>query len=289
MGSKEIILGILESGDNLLINKTYVEAFYEYEQAFPVISSLHAKSIRADSIGTFTGWTTGFLTGGIGIEDLFIIPIVSKGVSKALGSDHEYLSQLISMLILRQINCILASDLLQKNLIKEKVLQKFALLFASTQDKKTWEKISHMFFAGMLNKSALSNQDAMNTPYYYLFDEVKKYLYGNDISFLLFNYLNKINDDSELFHYLKDVFSDEAQPEYDRNTSMHSQIINPDDYYEILGVQKGSTKDEIRKAYYEIIKKYHPDKFASLSAEFQDLANKKAQLINEAYDYLMRE
>jgi len=33
------------------------------------------------------------------------------------------------------------------------------------------------------------------------------------------------------------------------------------DFYSILGVNKGSSDDEIKKAYRNLVKKHHPDRF----------------------------
>lgn len=50
------------------------------------------------------------------------------------------------------------------------------------------------------------------------------------------------------------------------------------DYYETLGVPKGATKDEIKKAFYKLAHKYHPDK--------KEGDEKKFKEVNEAYQVL---
>lgn len=50
------------------------------------------------------------------------------------------------------------------------------------------------------------------------------------------------------------------------------------DYYEILGVNKSASKDEIKKAFYKLAQKYHPDK--------KDGDEKKFKEANEAYQTL---
>lgn len=55
-------------------------------------------------------------------------------------------------------------------------------------------------------------------------------------------------------------------------------------WWDILGVDRNSSLDEIQNSYKRLISKYHPDKFSTLSDDFNELANKKAQLINHAYE-----
>lgn len=56
------------------------------------------------------------------------------------------------------------------------------------------------------------------------------------------------------------------------------------DPYEVLGVARGASQAEIKAAYRELVKKYHPDNYRNNPLE--GLAKEKMQEINEAYDML---
>lgn len=59
------------------------------------------------------------------------------------------------------------------------------------------------------------------------------------------------------------------------------------DPYRVLGVPPGATDDEVRAAYRELAKKYHPDNYAE--NPLSDLAADKMKEINAAYDRIMLE
>lgn len=61
------------------------------------------------------------------------------------------------------------------------------------------------------------------------------------------------------------------------------KLRNP---YEVLGIKEGASEEEIKKAYRELVKQYHPDQYRD--NPLSKLAEEKLREVNEAYDYLMK-
>lgn len=58
------------------------------------------------------------------------------------------------------------------------------------------------------------------------------------------------------------------------------------DPYEVLGIKPTATDDEVKTAYRNMARKYHPDNYAD--NPLSELAQEKMQEINEAYDAIVR-
>ena len=92
-------------------------------------------------------------------------------------------------------------------------------------------------------------------------------------------------DGKEMFY--KSYFDNDNKQEKEKYSNGYSKD-NPNRYYAILGVNKNITKDELKKVYYKLVKKYHPDKFENSSKKEKEKAENMMKDINEAYGYLMK-
>lgn len=59
------------------------------------------------------------------------------------------------------------------------------------------------------------------------------------------------------------------------------------DPYKVLGVSPSASDDEVKRAYRDLARKYHPDNY--INNPLADLAKEKMQQINDAYDTIMKQ
>jgi len=105
--------------------------------------------------------------------------------------------------------------------------------------------------------------------------------------------LSKISPNGKKTSYYKEriqrIQQHDRQQEQQQRQQYHQQMQKPrgppkNDYYKILDIPKDSDSTTIRKAYREMTKKYHPDKYkGDLS---QDQIEAKMTQINHAYEVL---
>ena len=74
---------------------------------------------------------------------------------------------------------------------------------------------------------------------------------------------------------------------YQRNT-YSTYTTDKSKYYTILGVSRGASQDEIKKAYHKLAKEHHPDKFVNSSESEKKYHENKMKEINDAYENLTK-
>lgn len=59
------------------------------------------------------------------------------------------------------------------------------------------------------------------------------------------------------------------------------------DPYRLLEVERGATEEQVRKAYRDLLARYHPDRLHHLGEEFRLMASRKTVALNRAYAEIM--
>ena len=124
---------------------------------------------------------------------------------------------------------------------------------------------------------------------------IKNILIGNFLNLTRKNLLPKIiSFDYHKLNIIKNLnlfFTSKKNIFKKTNTLRRTRNI---DFYEILGVEKGSSVDQIKLAYLKLVKQYHPDvnkdsgsddKFKTISIAYEALSNKTNK---DAYDSHMK-
>ena len=78
---------------------------------------------------------------------------------------------------------------------------------------------------------------------------------------------------------------DESYQEHNKRAQTDTRFSRSDPY-EVLGVPKKASPDEIKSAYRKLAAQYHPDKVNHLGDEFRVLAEQRFKEIQKAYQEL---
>jgi DnaJ-domain-containing protein 1 len=95
-----------------------------------------------------------------------------------------------------------------------------------------------------------------------------------------------VDEDAELKQIIDELTSGNQQKQAHNNTQK-----SPMDYEQacnILKIHSNSSVEEIKNAYKQRIKEYHPDRVENLGEELRQLAKQKSQQINEAYQFIKK-
>ena len=63
-------------------------------------------------------------------------------------------------------------------------------------------------------------------------------------------------------------------------------MLSTEQCLQVLGLTAGASKEQIKQAYHDMVKVWHPDRFVH-DPRLQKQAEEKLKLINEAHDFLM--
>ena len=78
---------------------------------------------------------------------------------------------------------------------------------------------------------------------------------------------------------------------FERLKHIHLGSDGDDDPYEVLGVSRDASNEELKRTYRKLIRENHPETLMAqgVPQEFIDLANEKMATINAAYDRIEKQ
>ena len=187
--------------------------------------------------------------GGFGVTLIVLIAAVMKADGKVLKSELDYVKQFLA----RQFGVETAREaaMMLKDLLRQDIpVADVCRQISRNMDYSSRLQLMHLLFNISL-ADGITNPAEQN-----LIEAIAGYLGISSADFLS----------------IKNMF-----------------IPDTDSAYKILETEPSATDEDVKRAYRQMAKKYHPDKVSHLGDDFRKTAEEKFRKVNEAYGKIKKE
>ena len=120
------------------------------------------------------------------------------------------------------------------------------------------------------------------------FQSAERYSSSQQVGTNPLNTSDTVQISQEALDYLELTRQEQTQDVSKKTQTISEKDSELEESLKVLTTGKDASLEEIRKAYRQAIRNYHPDKHAYLPPEFRQLAEAKSKQINEMYSSLLR-
>jgi hypothetical protein len=269
----------VKQADNALKRNDFYTAAQLYREAFDLCTKAVESAINTQRIGQGVGWIAALLTGGVGLEDLFIVPAVSNFISSLCGVSVEELDRISRNVAANELVSLANCPNLLQATPDVYLLKRFALLYSTLNAKNP---LNHLIDIYVLLPD--SRKQAQAEDRYVLMPKIlhqipQMCLVSPNLNQLLLIIASQRDWPAIVWGLGKCGYRIDGRVVASTNMQL-SQA------YQILGVPHGSSPEVVKTAYRAKISQWHPDKHVTMSAQVQKQATEQTQKVNAAYELI---
>lgn len=280
----------IQTADQYCESGDYIKAHGLYTEAFNEITNGLSQASTVQKVAKVGGWVAAILTGGIGLEDAIIVPVVNKALLSIFGIDLKKSLELADYSLCGIVSCV---PNIPKNAVAnaDMLMNYYLILYRMRvrDDQKTaFKDILELVnpFARDDSVIVLSPKVSKDETEAMLMELMFNNFQGrDDLNLLLLQTLHHLDQtQSPVFEALCSAYTG-----YNEESSPTEHNMTVEKAKAILGIPDNVcsiTKSDLMKFRNDKIRDYHPDKYNNLPPEFLEVAKQKTIEINEAYEFL---
>lgn len=245
----EELTKLINQADNYFETGDFKKAQKLYEEAFEEVGKALEESKLICKIAKGVGWVAALLTGGFGVEDVLIVPAVSKGIQYLFGIDPSELVDALKYVSYQEL-CSIANGELWDVKDEYYYLKKFALLYQNG-DKNPLKVITDLYLPTYFSsdeESFVSLTPIIRNNAIMKIIEVKfnENVYTLKLNDLIYTYASYFGWD-----FVEMRKRSKKRNREKRKDKFSEDGINEETACELLGVSKNATEEEINRAYHQ--------------------------------------